>query len=302
MMLLAQLTLATALASAGTPLDPALARGWERVRSADYAGALTTLEPIVRRLSLTPGKERELASVHLALGVACLLGLEQEKAARGHFREALRRDPEATVSGVRQPARVTALIDDVRVQLQERRRSAAVESAWADTSRIAEDTSVSEAARIAALRRFLGQFTGPNPHRPAAEQRLAHFESLVRRRLGTPPDVLKPGRLPKATYVHGTLANLKPGTKGRLLSSDPERLVFLVERNVFVPIGYAYLLSVAADAAERQLTLTFDDLDARRQTLVLELDGADWRTITAVLSARPGINIQPASATGPATR
>jgi hypothetical protein len=303
----ARLVLATivclpARTAAGGTAEPGLVRGWEQVRAADFTAALATLEPLVRRLSLTPGMDRELASAHLALGVACLLGLEQEKAARGHFREALRRDPDASVSGVRQSARVLALLDDVRAQLQEARRSAALESAWSETLRSVEDGGRTEAARIALLRQFIGEFPDPNPHRPTAEQRVAQLQSIVRRRLAAPPDATKSGGRPRAIYLRGTLANVKAGTKGRLSLADPERLVFVADRVGFVPIGYAYVHAIETGQADHGLALTFDDLDGKRQSLVLELDGTELRTVLAALETRSGIKAQHVDRAAPLTR
>jgi hypothetical protein len=40
------------------------------------------------------------------------------------------------------------------------------------------------------------------------------------------------------------------------------------------------------------MSLTFDDVDARRQTLVLELDAAELRTVLAALERQPQVDVQ----------
>ncbi|HUG52367.1 MAG TPA: tetratricopeptide repeat protein [Vicinamibacteria bacterium] len=86
------LSLGLAVAAAAQGTDPDLARGMRQVQEGYLDDAVATLDGVVRRLSGSPARQRDLAQAYLWLGIAHAQ-LDAEKAARASFREALRLDP-----------------------------------------------------------------------------------------------------------------------------------------------------------------------------------------------------------------
>jgi TPR repeat protein len=92
---LACLCIAVALLGGDTPLvaqvappDPDVVAGIRHVDEGDFEAALVPLGRAVRTLSGEASRPKELAEAHLYLGIAYVM-LEQEKAGRASFREAL---------------------------------------------------------------------------------------------------------------------------------------------------------------------------------------------------------------------
>jgi hypothetical protein len=80
--------LGIARAEDGSALD----KGVEQVRAGAFDEALLTLDRVVRELEGKPAAVADLKRAHLWLGTA-YIGLEQEEAARRHFKEALKLEP-----------------------------------------------------------------------------------------------------------------------------------------------------------------------------------------------------------------
>jgi hypothetical protein len=112
---------ATATAAAGpaattaptAPSDPDLDEGARLVAAGDFQGAVERLDRVLRRLSTAGGATRDLALAHLYMGVA-YLGLDQEKAGRASFREALKLDGALTLAPERFPAKAVAAFEAAR--------------------------------------------------------------------------------------------------------------------------------------------------------------------------------------------
>ena len=102
---IASLILAAWPLQAQTATAPELLAGQSQIEQGDLEGALATLDGLVRRLSASGTRSRDLAEAHLYLGVAYAL-LDQDKAARASFREALTREPSLKLSADRYPAKV----------------------------------------------------------------------------------------------------------------------------------------------------------------------------------------------------
>jgi uncharacterized protein len=90
-------------------------QGIRQVEDGDLEGAIATLTTAVRRLSMEAPAAAELARAHLHLGVAYAL-LDQEKAARASFREALQHDPGLRLDPARFPPKVQKLLEEARPQ------------------------------------------------------------------------------------------------------------------------------------------------------------------------------------------
>lgn len=97
----------------GQSPDPELARGLREVREGDFEGAVTTLEPVVRRLSGLPQRSRELVQAYLNLGVA-YVALDQPETARSRFKEALIRDHQLKLSPAEYSPKVLAVFEQAR--------------------------------------------------------------------------------------------------------------------------------------------------------------------------------------------
>lgn len=94
------------------PSDPGLAKGIRQVEEGDLEGAVETLTVAVKDLSADPLRGKELAQAHLYLGTAYAL-LDQEKAARASFREALRADRQIRIREDTSAPKVRKLFDAV---------------------------------------------------------------------------------------------------------------------------------------------------------------------------------------------
>lgn len=97
----------------GQSSDPELAQGLRQVREGDFEGAVTTLEPVVRRLSGLPPRSRELVQAYLNLGVA-YVALDQPETARSRFKEALIRDRKLKLSPSEYSPKVLAIFEEAR--------------------------------------------------------------------------------------------------------------------------------------------------------------------------------------------
>jgi hypothetical protein len=112
------LVLGVALMVAPPPLqgqssDAELAQGVRQVREGDFEGAVTTLEPVVRRLSGMPERSRELVQAYLNLGVA-YVALDQPETARSRFKEALIRDRKLKLSPAEYSPKVLAVFEEAQ--------------------------------------------------------------------------------------------------------------------------------------------------------------------------------------------
>jgi len=97
----------------GQSSDPELAQGLRQVREGDFEGAVTTLDSVVRRLSATPARSRDLIQAYLNLGVA-YVALDQAEKARAHFREALARDRNLKLSPAEYSPKVLTVFEEAR--------------------------------------------------------------------------------------------------------------------------------------------------------------------------------------------
>ncbi len=95
------------------PRDPQVAQGIRQLEEGDLNAALESLVGAARRLSSDPAARADLALVHLYSGLA-YSGLDQEKAARASFREALALRPELSLDADRFPRRALRLFEQVR--------------------------------------------------------------------------------------------------------------------------------------------------------------------------------------------
>ncbi len=115
---LGSLVLGAALAVAPEPLpaqagDPELVQGERQLREGDYEGAVTTLEPVARRLSSAPERSRDLVRVYVDLGVA-YVALDQRDLARTRFGEALARDRNLKLSEAEYSPKVRSVFEEAR--------------------------------------------------------------------------------------------------------------------------------------------------------------------------------------------
>jgi tol-pal system protein YbgF len=185
------------------PADPAVEQGVRQLQDGDLDGAVATLDAAVRRLSGRPGAAPHLARAHVHLGVAYAL-LDQDKAARASFREALKAQPDLSIDRAAVAPRAARLFDEVRgegsakgpaapaVDLSEYEKmqatadqSAAVDKAWKAVQAYANTASVPAADRVVALRKFQTDFPGPHAHVKDAEQLMV---VLAREMSGPAPD------------------------------------------------------------------------------------------------------------------
>jgi hypothetical protein len=115
----------------------------------------------------------------------------------------------------------------------------------------------------------------------------------------------------RAEYVGGTLAELGPGTSGRIHATDPEVLVFET-KNVGLEVAYGrinlleygqqvgrrYLLALTispllllSKSRRHFLTVSFKDQKGQQQSLVFQLDKNGVRAVLASLEARTGLKV-----------
>jgi peptidyl-prolyl cis-trans isomerase A (cyclophilin A) len=111
------LLLALALAAGAAPAaqDVDLATGMRQLEEGDLEGAAATFDVLIRRWAAEPGRASDLAQAHLHAGIAYLL-LDNEKAAKGNFREALRQDPALRPDPSRVPPRVLRSFEAARLE------------------------------------------------------------------------------------------------------------------------------------------------------------------------------------------
>lgn len=102
----------------GQSSDPELAEGLRQVREGDFEGAVTTLDSVVRRLSATPARSRDLIQAYLNLGVA-YVALDQAEKARAHFREALARDRNLKLSPAEYSPKVLTVFEEARREVRQ---------------------------------------------------------------------------------------------------------------------------------------------------------------------------------------
>ncbi len=133
------LALGAALAAGREPAQPDVARGLQLYEQGDLKGALEALDPALRRLSSDPARAADLALAHLYMGLA-YAGLEQDKAARASFREALRLDRGLTLEERRFPARSVRLFEEARAELRPVAAATPAPASW-----------IERAARLPAL-------------------------------------------------------------------------------------------------------------------------------------------------------
>jgi hypothetical protein len=90
--------------------EPLLGLGARQFREGDFETAVFTLDRAVRRLTTQPDRRPELCRAYLFFGAA-YVGLENEDAAKGKFREALRQCPELRPSAQEFSPRVMQLFE-----------------------------------------------------------------------------------------------------------------------------------------------------------------------------------------------
>ena len=96
--------------------DSEVARGVKQVEQGDLQGGLETLDAAVRRLSASPTAADDFALAHLHMGIA-YAGLDQEKAARASFREALQLRRDLTLDPQRFPRRALRIFEEAQRDL-----------------------------------------------------------------------------------------------------------------------------------------------------------------------------------------
>jgi len=98
------------LAAQAPASDADLARGIAQVHDGDFETAVATLGGVVRRLAPYSDRAKELAQAHLYLGIA-YAQLDDDKAARASFREALALDASITIDPSLAAAKVVRAFD-----------------------------------------------------------------------------------------------------------------------------------------------------------------------------------------------
>jgi hypothetical protein len=293
--------------SARSSDEPAIAHAAQLVADGDYERAIATLEPLVRTLAGDPQGRKQLAQVHLWLGVALLLGEDDERAATGHFREAVRHDPEIAPP-TPSPPRVTRAFETGRDRALATQRSEARAAAWAEIDR--HRTSGDRAGLVAALQAFVKDFQEPSPQRTEAERLLKEVrDKRARLLIESAPDPVPAGRKCKATYVSGKAPGIALGTTGTLLLGDAERLVFLVRPGgAFHAVPYSLVKNMESGLSKERrnaaaglvspflllgrgksrhyIAITYEDLAGERQSVVLELAGGDLRPAMTLMEMR----------------
>lgn len=166
-------------------VEPLLVLGIRQLKEGDLENAVFTLDRAVRRLSARPDRTAELCRAYLFFGAA-YVGLENEGAAKGKFREALLRCPELRPSAAELSPRVVQLFETQVLALTatKKRRSA---RRWLLLGGAGAATAVGIA--VAAS----GGEVGNRPPTAAiagvpAETPLAGITTLDLRAAGTDPD------------------------------------------------------------------------------------------------------------------
>ena len=95
-----------------SPAAADLPAGIAQLREGDLEGSVATLTRVIRDLSTNPARVKELAQAHLHLGIA-YAQLDDEKAARASFKEALRLDPAVRPEPSLSSAKVSRVFEDV---------------------------------------------------------------------------------------------------------------------------------------------------------------------------------------------
>jgi hypothetical protein len=110
-----------AVAQAAAVQDPGLAAGIRQVDEGDFEGAVTTLGPVVDRLSVRGG--HAAAQACLYLGIAHL-ALDERDAARARFREALGHEPALRLGPDRFSPKVISVFEEARREREAAARAA----------------------------------------------------------------------------------------------------------------------------------------------------------------------------------
>jgi hypothetical protein len=105
--------IASGLGAQAAPAERDLQHGITQLREGDLEGAVVALTSVIRDLSGDPARAKELAQAHLHLGVA-YAQLDDEKAARASFREALSRDPGIELDPQLASAKVQRVFEEAR--------------------------------------------------------------------------------------------------------------------------------------------------------------------------------------------
>ncbi len=109
-LMLALLGCATRLLAQPAASDPDLVAGIRAVEEGDFETALSSLGRAVRTLSGDASRSQELAQAHLYLGIAYVY-LDQEKAGRASFREALKLQKDVRLGSDKFPPKVVRAFD-----------------------------------------------------------------------------------------------------------------------------------------------------------------------------------------------
>ncbi len=116
----------------------------------------------------------------------------------------------------------------------------------------------------------------------------------------------------RVEYIGGTLSTLTQGTDGRLVASDPARMVLDCKRQKLdVPYPKINLLEYGQKADRRYmaavlvspifllskkrdhfLTIGYADGEGQQQAMVLKVEKKDLRSVLASLEARTGLRVQ----------
>ncbi len=148
------LALGAALAAGREPAQPDVARGLQLYEQGDLQGALEALDPALRRLSSDPARAADLALAHLYMGLA-YAGLEQDKAARASFREALRLDRSLALDERRFPARSVRLFEEARAELRPVAAATPAPASWTERAARLPALGEERARRLVAAHRRL---------------------------------------------------------------------------------------------------------------------------------------------------
>jgi hypothetical protein len=115
----------------------------------------------------------------------------------------------------------------------------------------------------------------------------------------------------RVEYIGGTLADVPSGTDGRLVATDPSRMVFANKKQrLDVPYPKINLLEYGQKADRRYLaavlvspifllskkrdhflTIGYADPSGNQQALVLKVEKHDLRSVLASLEARTGLRV-----------
>lgn len=107
--------------------DPDLMQGITLVREGDFEAAVLRLDEAVRRLSVGPRSDKELAAAYLYLGIA-YLELDQELSARARFKEAAALDQDLRLDPRAFSPQVIRFFEAARQEVEATSKAAAAES------------------------------------------------------------------------------------------------------------------------------------------------------------------------------